>query len=108
MRLPFLVARAEGLSMWPALRPGDILVIRRASRPPRPRDIVVVHRPDRPGLLVTKRVVRRERRGWWLEGDNPGHSDDSRVFGAVPDKLVVGRVVWRIRPRRGRRIPRPR
>jgi hypothetical protein len=60
-------------------------------------DVVVARRPDRPDLLIVKRVTRREGLGWWLTGDNPGRSDDSRTFGSVPDALVVGRLVRRYR-----------
>lgn len=91
-----------GASMLPTLRPGDWLVVRwRADVGP--GDVVVARRPDRPGLLLVKRVVRREPGGWWLEGDNPGASDDSRLFGPVPDDLVLARVVGRYWPPRPRR-----
>ena len=61
--------------------------------------MVVVERPDRPGLLLVKRVVRREAGGWWVEGDNAAASDDSRLFGPVPDALVLARVLARYWPR---------
>jgi signal peptidase I len=31
-------------------------------------------------------------------GDNRSNSDDSRFFGPIPGKLIVGRVVMRIWP----------
>jgi nickel-type superoxide dismutase maturation protease len=90
-----------GESMAPTLRDGDWLVCRRVApdHVVRPGDVVVVERPDRPGLLLVKRAVRREADGWWVEGDNAAASDDSRVFGAVPDALVVARVLARYWPR---------
>jgi nickel-type superoxide dismutase maturation protease len=92
--------------MLPTLRPGDWCLVRVGGRAVRPGDVVVVERPDRPGLLVVKRIVRREPGGWWLAGDNPAQSDDSRVFGPVPDDDVRGRLVWRYHPlrRRGWRV----
>lgn len=64
-------------------------------------DIVVVRHPERPDLLTVKRVVRRESGGWWVEGDNPGQSTDSRTFGAVGTDQVLARVVsWRPRLKR--------
>ena len=45
-----------------------------------------------------KRLVRREDDGWWVLGDNPESSDDSRRFGVVPDVNVLGRLWWRYRP----------
>jgi signal peptidase I len=38
----------------------------------------------------------------WLEGDNPSNSSDSRHYGPVPASLIVGRVLFRIWPLRGR------
>ena len=83
--------------MHPALQAGDFCLVRR-TRDVRPGEIVVVRRPDRPDLLVVKRVLGRTPDGWWVGGDNPNASNDSRVFGAVPDELVVGRVIWRYWP----------
>ena len=37
----------------------------------------------------------------WLEGDNPGNSSDSRMYGPLPVALLQGRVVARIWPVRG-------
>lgn len=34
----------------------------------------------------------------WVMGDNRGDSSDSRVFGAIPERTIVGRAVWRIWP----------
>ena len=46
-----------------------------------------------------------ERREWWngpaeyfVLGDNPGYSRDSRAFGPVPNDRIVGRVWLRIWP----------
>ncbi|HSF26428.1 MAG TPA: nickel-type superoxide dismutase maturation protease [Actinomycetes bacterium] len=92
-----------GASMLPTLHPGDWLVVRWGAHV-RPGDVVVARRPDRPGLLLVKRVVRREPGGWWLVGDNPGASDDSRLFGPVADDLVLGRVLGRYWPLGRRRV----
>lgn len=101
--LPSLHVRVAGESMEPTLADGDRLLCRDLDerRPPQVGDVVVARRPDRPGLLLVKRVVRRDPEGWWLEGDNPAASDDSRVFGPVPDALLLGRAVvrWWPRPR---------
>ncbi len=34
----------------------------------------------------------------WVMGDNREDSADSRVFGAIPERTLVGRAVWRIWP----------
>ncbi|MGH8868899.1 MAG: nickel-type superoxide dismutase maturation protease [Actinomycetes bacterium] len=95
----------SGPSMLPALSPGDWLLVRWGARV-RPGDVVVLRRPDRADLLVVKRAVRRLDRGWWVAGDNPGASDDSRTFGVVPVDQVLGRVLcryWPLRRRNGHR-----
>jgi inner membrane protease subunit 1 len=90
-------------------------------------DVVVVQHPERHGT-VCKRVLglpgdvvlrpppsRRSRRSapprenlyvvpdghCWIEGDNSLNSSDSRVYGAVPAALIVGRVLCRVWPLRG-------
>jgi nickel-type superoxide dismutase maturation protease len=97
--------------MAPALRDGDFVLVRRvrAGRV-RPGDVVVARHPGRAdGLLVVKRVTRREGAGWWLLGDNPFVTSDSREFGAVPDGSVLARAVLRLRdPCRIARIPKKR
>ncbi len=72
------------------------------GRTPRVGDVVVAERPDRPGLRVIKRITDHDAGGWWLESDahgtaeatGPGLLADSWVFGPVPDRLVLGVVVW--------------
>jgi nickel-type superoxide dismutase maturation protease len=88
-----------GDSMLPALRPGDWLLVRTGARV-RAGDVAVARHPDRDGLLIVKRVGHRAEDGWWLESDNQGAAgrQDSWDFGAVPDRLVVGRVVARYWP----------
>ena len=100
-RWPYLRVAVAGDSMRPTLGDGDWLLCRRApaARGVRQGDVVVLERPDRPGLLIVKRAVRRDPDGWWVEGDNAAASDDSRVFGAVPDRYVVARVTARYWPR---------
>lgn len=83
--------------MRPTLHARDCCLVR-TTRELRVADVAVVQRPDRRDLLVVKRVVTRTPDGWWLAGDNPAASDDSRVFGAVPDDCVVGKVIWRYWP----------
>lgn len=84
--------------MVPTLRAGDALVVRRTTRA-RIGDVVVARFRSAPHRLVVKRAVRRQDGGWWVEGDNPFGSDDSRQHGVAD---VLGRVILRYRPRPGR------
>lgn len=99
-RWPCLRVAVAGGSMSPTLLDGDWLLCRRVRGVTgvREGDVVVLERPDRPGLLIVKRVVRRDGSGWWVEGDNAAASDDSRLFGAVPAAHVVARVLARYWP----------
>ena len=93
--LGLTTVRIIGPSMAPALRNGDCWVVRRGARVS-VGDVVLAVHPLRPHLQIVKRVVRREADGWWLEGDNPDFSDDSRVYGPVTE--VVGTLVFRYSP----------
>jgi nickel-type superoxide dismutase maturation protease len=85
------VVRITGDSMLPTLGAGDRVLVRWGAAA-RPGALVVASWSHRPDVLVVKRAVRREPDGWWLEGDNPRESDDSRVHGAAQ---VHGRVLLR-------------
>lgn len=85
-----------GDSMLPSTSAGDWWLVRRTSRV-RPGDLALLHHPERVDLLIVKRVVRAVDGGWWVEGDNPERSDDSRSFGAVAAGAIVGRLLVRYR-----------
>lgn len=89
--------RIVGPSMAPTMLNGEWWVVRRGSNVS-PGDVALVVHPDRPDLLIVKRLVRRENGGWWVLGDNPDASEDSRQFGVVPDGNVLGRLWWRYHP----------
>ncbi|MFM8894534.1 MAG: S26 family signal peptidase [Actinomycetales bacterium] len=86
--------RIIGPSMEPALRSGECWLVWRCGRC-RPGDIVVLRHPMRDDLLIVKRVVRHDCDGYWVQGDNPRHTDDSRAFGSVPADRLVGRLGFR-------------
>ena len=104
---PLRRVRVVGPSMVPALRHGDVLLVRRTrvGSVPKPGSVVVVALPERP--LGVKRLTRVEPDGRvWVEGDNPFGSTDSRELGALPADCVRGRVVGRVWPRPGNVPPR--
>lgn len=92
----FTTVRIVGPSMEPTLLNGELHLVR-TGRQVREGDVVVLRHPVRSELLTVKRVVRRQDRGWWVEGDNPGMSSDSREFGAVADEAILGKLVCRLR-----------
>ena len=84
-----------GDSMRPLFEPGDKLrvsvIIYKIMRP-RVGDVVVVRDP-RTGRLILKRIKRLEGAGYFVLGDNPMASTDSREFGVIHKNEIVGRVV---------------
>jgi nickel-type superoxide dismutase maturation protease len=101
---PFRV-EVHGESMAPTLQPGDWLIAIR-TRPwrLRPGIVVVARPPTRPGLEVVKRLTAGpgdvDPTGgalavdqWFLSGDRPAASTDSRHFGPISSAAVTGRVV---------------
>ncbi|OKI10615.1 hypothetical protein AMK13_05955 [Streptomyces sp. CB02056] len=95
--LPFGLVDVAGPSMVPTLREGDRLLVRYGA-PIRPGAVVVFRHPFQQDLLVVKRAAERRATGWWLLSDNRPVDSDSRSYGAVPDELVLGRVLLRLRP----------
>jgi nickel-type superoxide dismutase maturation protease len=105
---PFRVA-VEGTSMAPALQPGDFLI---GARPQpgslRRGTLVVVEHPSRPGYEMVKRLAgapgdRVDGRHlldgeYWVLGDAPSSSTDSRAFGPVGEGAIRGVVVARYWP----------
>jgi len=94
----------DGESMLPTLLPGDRLVVVRLPRcwPLRAGWIVAAHDPRRGahGPVMVKRVAPAPapRGTVRLEGDNAAASTDSRAFGPLDRRLVVGRAVYRYAP----------
>ena len=89
-------------SMRPTLQPGDRLFVFQWSQP-KLGDLTVFIEPDRHLTFAVKRVARIEPTGDVIvQADNPNVSRDSREFGPVPRRLIVGRVIFRYLPAKSR------
>ncbi|MGW2557896.1 nickel-type superoxide dismutase maturation protease [Streptomyces sp. NPDC001514] len=97
-RVPFGIAEVTGPSMYPTLAHEDRLLVHYGAGL-RAGDVAVMRHPLQQDLLIVKRLVERREGGWWVLGDNVYAEGDSRVFGTVPDELLLGRVRLRYRPR---------
>ena len=88
--------------MQPALRPGDRLLVS-PWLPARINDVVVLRDPEQQSIYLVKRLAERMPSGLIVQADNPNVSRDSRHFGPVPRRLLIGRVFFRYLPaeRRG-------
>ena len=85
----------EGNSMRPALQNGDVVLIQ-ANKAPEVGDVVVAQHPFKQSVRVTKRVARVDPAGYELRGDDPDESTDSRTFGLIERRLILGKVVCRL------------
>lgn len=83
--------------MEPALNEGDWIVVR--WKPRRKRltvgDIVVVERDDQPGVQYIKRIIKIEKKRFWVEGDNSERSIDSKSWGFLNRKEIIGKYLFR-------------
>jgi signal peptidase I len=105
-RRPFRLA-VDGASMSPTLVAGDLLM---ATAPGRLRrgELLVVEHPLRPGFELIKRLGglpgdRVDGRvladdEFWVVGDLPARSTDSRSFGAISRSSIRGVVRLRYWP----------
>ena len=94
----------EGPSMEPAFHDGDRLVVNRLAyhrKAPAAGDAVVVRDPDVRARFLLKRIavapdhIDPGPRRLYLLGDNAGESRDSRHFGLVHRRDIIGKVWFR-------------
>lgn len=57
--------------------------------------IVVIEQESRPGLLQIKRATSVKGDAIWVEGDNRQASTDSRNFGTLQHREVIGYFLFR-------------
>ncbi|MCW5961162.1 MAG: nickel-type superoxide dismutase maturation protease [Pyrinomonadaceae bacterium] len=86
----------EGNSMFPTMRDGEEVLVDRNAEV-KVGDIVVAKHPIEQTTEVVKRIDRINERGhFFLIGDNPDDSNDSRHFGAVSVEYIKGKVISRL------------
>ena len=88
--------RVQGDSMSPTLQDGDrLLALSTKMLSVRPGRIVAFRRKTD---LFIKRTLSREGDGWYVVGDNPSRSTDSRRFGVVPDSQLQAVALLKLLP----------
>ena len=75
--------------MWPSLVRGDLILVYKWAKI-KEGDIVLYSSPERD---YVKRAIKIENGKYFLEGDNKKFSTDSRDFGPVKKKGLVGKVI---------------
>ena len=87
----------EGESMRPTLQPGDCVFINPKLKP-KIGDIALFQHPFKQNINVVKRLAEITPDGrFFFLGDNAPESTDSRSFGAVLPKDILGVAVCRLK-----------
>ena len=87
-------ALVRGFSMVPALGDADELVVNYGA-PYKVGDVIVF---DHQGRIDIKRVAGIDDDGVFVVGDNEVASLDSRKYGPIDPKTVLGKAIFRIHP----------
>jgi nickel-type superoxide dismutase maturation protease len=90
--------KVSGFSLWPLYKDGDyvLVVSPRLARGIRAGDVVVFRHPDY-GTMI-KLVERLASGGEDIYVIGPHErSVDSRQFGAISHRTVIGKVIWHIK-----------
>jgi|SRR3989338_5502737 len=80
-------------SMEPSCREGDFVFVNKMSYlffRPKVGQLVVLKDPTDPFRLILKRITAAKNPFFWVEGDNKEESIDSRHFGWVRSKVLLG------------------
>lgn len=87
----------EGDSMAPALEDGDYVFINPRAKL-RVGDIALARHPFKQSVMIIKRIAEISPEGnYFLVGDNAPGSSDSRGFGAISAKDIIGKAVCRLK-----------
>jgi len=85
--------------MEPTLREDDKVVVNRFAYffiRPKEGDVVVVYHPKDRRKKMIKRIKKSTHLGYFLIGDNLNKSTDSRNFGVVQKKDIIGKVITKL------------
>jgi nickel-type superoxide dismutase maturation protease len=93
---PFYKFRITGLSMTPVLKNGDFVLVNRLAyffKKPKKGDVIAVYDPRDKKVLI-KRIINIQNKKYFIQGDNKKASTDSRKFGMIEKKSILGKVIY--------------
>lgn len=89
---PILVYNISGRSMCPTFHHGDrVVAIKKWLTSIKKDDVVVIK--NKREILLIKRVQHIQNKKYFVVGDNEKESTDSRKFGWISNKDIIGRVI---------------
>ena len=80
--------------MEPTIQEGQTVLVNRIRywfATPKIDDIIAFRDP-RDGKILIKRITKKTRTEYFVQGDNKNSSTDSRVFGMIEKSAIVGKV----------------
>ncbi len=95
--LLFSKFRIYGHSMTPFLKDGDLIIISYVPflfKKPKIKDVVAISYNKK---IIIKRIKQIQENKYFIEGDNKKDSLDSRSFGYVLSKDILGKFIFRLR-----------
>ena len=75
---------------------GETVLVNRMSylfKVPQKDDIIALKDP-RDGKILIKRITKKSGTKFYVQGDNTSASTDSRVFGWIGKRDIIGKVVY--------------
>ena len=90
---PLKKFRIHGKSMNPSFTEGSFVLVWTWFKDLREGDVVIARSQKR---LIIKRIKKVKNRKYFLVGDNEKESTDSRSFGFVKKKDILGKVLFGI------------
>lgn len=94
LKFPLNKYKIFGNSMSPAFSNGDYVLVWSWFRSFKKNDIVVARNKN--GLIIIKRINNIKNGKYFLIGDNEKESTDSRDFGFITKKDILGKVFLKI------------
>ena len=91
--VPFKRFKVVDQSMEPNFKEGDYVLVNTAAyklRKPKVGDVVVLEKEHK---KLLKRIVKIAGNEFFVEGDNKTASRDSRQFGLVSKREILGKVI---------------
>ncbi len=79
--------------MEPAIKAGSFLLVIESVQSIKIGDILLFLSPNQEKLV--KRVARIEDGKYFMTGDNPNDSLDSRSFGLISQDKIIGKIIWK-------------